>query len=47
MTADRVDVSTEFSINRKDFQMAYAGKADDLIREDVVTRLDLKASRKK
>ncbi|MCR9163806.1 MAG: YceI family protein [Nannocystaceae bacterium] len=38
---DQVDVDTEFSINRKDFEMTYAGKADDLIRDEVVIKLDL------
>lgn len=42
-----VDVNTEFSINRKDFGIVYAGKTDDLIRDDVVIRLDLKAPRAK
>ncbi|MEO6589424.1 MAG: YceI family protein [Pyrinomonadaceae bacterium] len=42
-----VAVKSEFSINRKDFGILYAGKADDLIRDDVVIRLDLKAPRKK
>jgi polyisoprenoid-binding protein YceI len=42
-----VSVNSEFSINRKDFGILYAGKADDLIRDDVVMKLDLKASRKK
>ena len=36
-------VESEFSINRKDFGIAYAGKADDLIRDDVVIKLNLKA----
>lgn len=42
-----VAVKSEFSINRKDFGIVYAGKADDLIRDDVVIKLDLKAPRKK
>lgn len=42
-----VAVESEFSINRKDFGIVYAGKADDLIRDDVVIRLNLKSSRKK
>jgi len=42
-----VAVDAEFSINRKDFGIVYAGKADDLIRDDVVIRLKLKSSRKK
>ena len=41
-----VSVNSEFSINRKDFGIVYAGKADDLIRDDVVIKLDLKAPRK-
>ncbi len=42
-----VAVNSEFSINRKDFGIIYAGKTDDLIRDDVVIRFDLKSSRKK
>lgn len=42
-----VAVNAEFSINRKDFGIVYAGKADDLIRDDVVIKLTLKAPRKK
>lgn len=42
-----VAVNSEFSINRKDFGIIYAGKTDDLIRDDVVIKLDLKAPRKK
>ena len=42
-----VTVNSEFSINRKDFGLLYAGKADDLIRDLVAIKLDLKAPRKK
>lgn len=42
-----VAVESEFSINRKDFGIVYAGKADDLIRDDVVIKLNLKSPRKK
>ncbi len=42
-----VAVEAEFSINRKDFGIVYAGKTDDLIRDDVVIRLNLKSPRKK
>lgn len=42
-----VAVDAEFSINRKDFGIAYAGKADDMVRDDVVIRLNLKSPRKK
>ena len=34
--------NAEFSINRKDFGMAYDGKADDLIRDGVVLKIALK-----
>ncbi len=34
-------VESEFSINRKDFDMEYAGMPDDLIRDEVVIKLDL------
>lgn len=47
ITAGDVAVNAEFAINRKDFGIAYAGKADDLVRDDVVIRLDLKAAKKK
>jgi polyisoprenoid-binding protein YceI len=43
---DAVTVTAEFAINRFDFEMKYAGKADDLIRENVVLRLDIKATPK-
>lgn len=46
-SASEVTVDTEFAINRKDFGIVYAGKADDLIRDEVVIKLNLKAPRKK
>jgi polyisoprenoid-binding protein YceI len=42
-----VGVKAEFSINRQDFKIAYAGKPDDLIRDDVLIKLDVKAPRNK
>lgn len=45
--ADSVAVDAEFVINRKDFSIVYAGKADDLIRDNVVIKLSLKVPRKK
>ena len=39
------DGTSEFSINRKDFGMQYPGMADDLIRDEVVIKLDIKGSR--
>ncbi|CAN5446578.1 hypothetical protein BH10ACI2_BH10ACI2_05840 [soil metagenome] len=47
ITPEDVSVKAEFSLNRKDFGIVYAGKADDLIRDDVVLRLDLKGTKKK
>lgn len=44
---DSVTVNAEFSINRKDFGIVYAGKADDLIRDGVVIKLTLKVPRSK
>lgn len=43
---DKVTGSTEFSINRKDFGIVYAGKADDLIKDDVLLKIDLAFPRK-
>ena len=47
VTPDNVTVIAEFSINRKDFGIVYAGKADDLIRDGVVIKLNLNVARKK
>jgi len=38
-----VKVKAEFSINRKDFGIVYPGKPDDLIRDDVLIKLELRA----
>ncbi|MCO4762479.1 MAG: YceI family protein [Myxococcales bacterium] len=38
----KVAAEAKFSINRKDFGIAYTGKADDLIRDDVVLSLKFK-----
>jgi polyisoprenoid-binding protein YceI len=46
-SADNVAVDAEFAINRKDFGIVYAGKADDLIRDEVVLKLNLRVPRKK
>ncbi len=45
VAADAVSVVSEFAINRKDFGIVYAGKADDLIRDEVVLKLSVKAPR--
>jgi len=47
VTPDSVAVDAEFAINRKDFGIVYAGKADDLIRDGVVMKLALKVPRTK
>ena len=47
VTADSAAVDAEFAINRKDFGIVYAGKADDLIRDAVVIKLNLRVPRKK
>lgn len=47
VAADKVTAKSEFSINRKDWNIVYAGKADDLIRDGVVIKLDLSADRPK
>jgi polyisoprenoid-binding protein YceI len=36
-------IQSKFDINRKDFDIVYAGKADDLIRDEVVIELKLEA----
>jgi polyisoprenoid-binding protein YceI len=41
---EAVDVNAQFFINRFDFDMRYAGKADDLIRKEVVLNLKIKAT---
>ena len=46
VAADSVSVVSEFAINRKDFGIVYAGKADDLIRDEVVLKLAVKAPRR-
>lgn len=44
---DKVTVNAEFSINRKDWGLTYPGKADDLIRDGVVIKLNVTAQRRK
>ena len=41
-----VAVNAEFAINRKDFGLVYPGKADDLIKDGVVIKLNLNVPRK-
>jgi len=41
---DAVTVKAQFAINRKDFNITYPGKPDDLIRDNVVIKFDLRAT---
>jgi len=41
---DAVTVKAEFAINRKDFNINYPGRPNDLIRDNVVLKLDIKAT---
>ncbi len=43
VSPDGVSVNAEFSIMRFDFDIIYPGKTDDLIRDEVVIKLDLAA----
>ncbi|MEZ4271589.1 MAG: YceI family protein [Myxococcota bacterium] len=40
-----VSSASEFAINRKDWNLVYPGMPDDLIRDEVVVKLSVKASR--
>jgi polyisoprenoid-binding protein YceI len=42
---DAITVDSTFTINRKDFGINYAGAADNLIRDDVVLTLKIKATK--
>ena len=39
-----IDVKAQFVLNRFDFAIKYTGKADDLIRKEVVMRINVKAT---
>jgi polyisoprenoid-binding protein YceI len=43
--ADRVQASTEFVINRKDFDVVYPGRPDDLVQDNVRMTIKLAAPR--
>ena len=45
VTGDTADVDAEFAINRKDFGIAYAGKADDLIKDEVLLKLTIRGKK--
>ncbi|MBI4326936.1 MAG: YceI family protein [Chloroflexi bacterium] len=42
--AEAIDVTAEFVLNRFDFDIKYPGKANDLIRKEVVLKLKVKAA---
>lgn len=42
--AEELTAKAEFAINRKDFNIVYPGKPDDLIRDEVVISLNVKAA---
>lgn len=44
VTPENLSVNAEFAINRFDFNMQYPGKADDLIRKEVVLKLTVNAT---
>ncbi len=44
LTGSDLTAKAEFAINRKDFSIIYPGKPDDLIRDEVVIKFDLKAA---
>jgi polyisoprenoid-binding protein YceI len=45
VTPDVASVDSTFSINRKDFGINYAGQADNLIRDNVVLKLTIRAGK--
>lgn len=45
VTPDAANVDADFAINRKDFSINYAGAADNLIRDDVVLKLTIRANK--
>lgn len=45
VTSEVANVDSNFSINRKDFGINYAGQADNLIRDNVVLKLTIRANK--
>jgi polyisoprenoid-binding protein YceI len=45
VTPDVATVDSTFSVNRRDFGINYAGQANNLIRDDVVLKLTIRASK--
>jgi len=44
ISADAVAIKAEFAINRRDFNINYPGMPNDLIRDNVVIKLDIQAT---
>lgn len=45
VAGDNASLDAEFSINRRDFSLNYPGKPNDLIRDDVLIKLAIKAKK--
>jgi len=45
LSGDAANVDTEFSLNRRDFSLNYAGMPNDLIRDEVVIKLTIRAKK--
>ena len=45
LAPEQVEADAEFAINRKDFGIVYPGKPDDLIQDDVLIKLTIRAPR--
>ncbi len=41
VSGDAIDLDAEFGINRKDFGLVYPGKPDDLIKDEVLIKLEI------
>lgn len=44
-SGETVDADAEFAINRKDFEIVYPGMPDDLIKDDVLIKLKIRAKK--
>ncbi|WP_394822827.1 YceI family protein [Pendulispora albinea] len=45
VNGDNVEADAEFAINRKDFGLVYPGKPDDLIKDEVLIKLAIRAKK--
>jgi polyisoprenoid-binding protein YceI len=46
VAGDAVDANASFGINRKDFGVNYPGKADDLVKDEILLTLTIHAQKK-